>query len=71
MVEKLLFLRKSAQPDIQTKIEFLTTRVKNPEGDYWKKLRRVLISLDATIHNLKLLINENNLNIFHWWVDAS
>ena len=40
------------------------------EGD-WKNLRRVLRYLDATINSVKLHLNKNDLNVVHWWVDAS
>jgi hypothetical protein len=35
---KLLFLCKRAGPDIQTAIVFLSTRVKSPDKDDYKKL---------------------------------
>ena len=38
LVAKLLFLSKSARPDINPTISFLMTRVKNPDEDDWKKL---------------------------------
>ena len=43
----------------------------NSYKDDWKKLLRVLRYLDATINSLKLYISMNNLNVVHWWVDAS
>ena len=50
---------------------FLKTRAINPDEVDCKKLRRVLRYLDATINSVKLHLNANDLNIFHWWVDAS
>ena len=41
---KGLFLCKRARPDIQTTIEFLTTRVQKPDVDGWKKLRKLLFT---------------------------
>jgi hypothetical protein len=38
MTAKLLFLCKCACPDIQTAVAFLTTRVKPPDKDDYKKL---------------------------------
>ena len=38
LVAKLLFLSKRARPDIQPEITFLTTRVRNPDEDDFKKL---------------------------------
>jgi len=34
---KLLFLCKRARPDIHTAVAFLSTRVKNPDTDDYKK----------------------------------
>jgi hypothetical protein len=41
-VAKLLFLCKSARPDIQMAIAFLCTRVKQPDNNNIKKLGRVM-----------------------------
>ena len=68
---KILFLSKRARPDIQPKFAFLTTRVRNTDEDNCKKLQRVLSYLYNTINTVKLHLNANNLNVFHWWVDAS
>jgi hypothetical protein len=38
-VAKLLSLCKRARPDIQTAVAFLSTRVKGPDEDDYKKLR--------------------------------
>ena len=59
LVAKRLFLSKRAGPDIQPIIAFLTTRVRNPDEDDWKKLRRLSSYLDATIKNVKLHLNAN------------
>jgi hypothetical protein len=45
MAAKLLFLCKRARPDIQTLIAFLCTRVRNPDVDDCKKLKRVVCYL--------------------------
>ena len=71
LVAKLFFLSKRARPDIQPTIAFLTTRVINPDQDDWKKLRRVLIYLRVTINTVKLHLNTKDLNVVHWWLDAS
>jgi hypothetical protein len=41
-VAKLLLLCKRSRPDIQTAVAFLTTRVKEPDVDNYKKLSRVM-----------------------------
>ena len=46
---KLLFLAKRGRPDILLAVSFLTTRVKRPDMDDWKKMMRVLGYLKETI----------------------
>jgi len=48
-VAKLLFLCRRALPDLQTSMAFLSTRVKAPDSDDYKKLRRAVQYLCATI----------------------
>jgi len=69
-VAKLLFLCKRARPDIQTAVSFLCTRVKHPDTDDYKKLRRVLRYLRGTI-DLELTLEGDKTHIIKWWVDAS
>ena len=71
LVANLLYLIKRAQPYIQPTIMFLTMRVINPDEGDWKKLRRVLSYLNATINSMKLHLNPNDLNVVHWWVEPS
>jgi len=47
-IAKLLFLCKWARPDLQTAVAFLSTRVKAPDNDDYKKLRRAVQYLVAT-----------------------
>mmetsp|Transcript_35469 Transcript_35469/g.82305 ORF Transcript_35469/g.82305 Transcript_35469/m.82305 type:complete len:113 (+) Transcript_35469:4961-5299(+) len=61
-VAQLLYLSKQARPDIFVAVAFLTTRVKNPCEDDWKKLIRVLKYLKAT-KEIILTITPNNLNL--------
>ena len=42
VVAQLLFTRIQCRKDAQTEIAFLTTRVRKPEEDNWKKLRRMI-----------------------------
>ena len=51
-------------------ISFLTTRVRNPEKDDWKKPRRLLGYLKRTI-KLPLILRADRVNVLKWWVDAS
>ncbi len=69
-VAKLLFLCKRARPDVQTAVAFLTTRVKSPDVDDYKKLARVMKYLRGTL-NLTLTLEATNLDVVKWWVDGS
>eukprot|EP00957_Ditylum_brightwellii_P061859 4694314-Ditylum_brightwellii.AAC.1 len=67
---KPLFLCKQARQGIQTAITFLSTRVKEPDEDDWKKLKRVLLHLNGTI-DLITMMCADKLNVAKWWVDGS
>jgi hypothetical protein len=67
---KLLFLCKRARPDVQTAVAFLCTRVKAPDVDDYKKLRRVMCYLRAT-WTMPLTLEADETNIIKWWVDAA
>ena len=71
-VAKMLFLCKRARPDIQTEVEFLETRVKQPNEDDWKKLTRVAGYLKQT-KNLKLTLGtrDEGLKISKWYMDGA
>ncbi len=47
-VYQLLFAVNRARRDIQTAVSFLTTHVRDPDEDNWKKLVRVLKYLNGT-----------------------
>jgi Reverse transcriptase (RNA-dependent DNA polymerase) len=67
---KLLFLCKRARPDLQTAVSFLTTRVKEPDIDDYKKLSRVMKYLRGTM-DMPLTLEANDSSIIQWWIDAS
>jgi hypothetical protein len=71
MTAKLLFLGKRAHPDIQTAITFLTTRVKRPDKDDYKKLGRVIKYLRGSPEDLALTLEGDDAHVVKWWVDAS
>lgn len=48
LTAKVLFLSKRAQPDLQTAVSFLCTRVKVPNKYGWYKLRRLMMYIQAT-----------------------
>ena len=65
-----MFLSSRACQDIQTAVEFLTTRVKKPDEDDQGKFRRFLKYLNGTNY-MKLRLSVNNMSIIEWFVDAS
>ena len=61
-VAQLLFTGIRCRKDAQTAISFLTTRVRNPDEDDWKKLRRLLGYFKLTI-KLPLIIRSDRINV--------
>lgn len=70
MVAKSLFLRKRARPDLQLTGGFLSTRVRSPTEEDWKKLRRMVQYLRDT-STLGLTLEADNTHVVKWWVDAA
>ena len=60
-VAKLLWVYMWTRPENLSAISFLTSKVKAPDMDDWKKLKRVLAYLRQTI-NLPLRLKGNNIN---------
>jgi hypothetical protein len=67
---KLLFLCKRARPDVQTAVAFLTTRVKGPDTDDYKKLARVMKYPRGT-KEMGLTLEADDNQLVKWWIDAS
>ena len=53
-----------------TTIAFLTTRVKEPDKDDWKKLKRLILYLNGT-KDLVVTLSAENARILKWYIDAS
>jgi len=70
LVAKTLYATKRARPDTCTAIAFLTTRVRAPDKDDWKKLVHLMRYLRGT-RTLPLILSANGSGILKWWVDAS
>jgi hypothetical protein len=70
MVAKALFTCKCARPDIQLAVAFLSTRVRGPDEDDWKKLVQLLKYLNGT-KSLALRLTADKTSILKWYVDAS
>ena len=49
VVAKLLFIMKRSNPDIETAISFLMTRVTKSDEEDWKKLKQVLTFLKQNV----------------------
>ena len=70
LTAKCLYLSKRAQPDLQTAVLFLTTRVCKPVEDDYKKPGECLQYLRDN-NKIPLTLEINNSGILYWWVDAS
>jgi hypothetical protein len=70
LVAKTLDATKQARPDTCLAIAFLTTRVRAPDKDDWKKLVHLMRYVSGT-HTLPLILSANGTGILKWWVDAS
>ena len=69
-VAKLLFLCKQARPDLQTAVAFLSTQVKSPDEDDYKKLTQFMRYLHSTAR-LPLTLEEDNLQVIKWWINGA
>ena len=70
VVAKALHVSKQARPDISLAIELLTTQVRGPDKDDWRKLRHLVVYLQST-RKLPLLLGAGNTGVLYWYVDAS
>ena len=70
LVAKTLYATKRARPDTCTAIAFLTTRVRTPDTDDWRKLVHLMMYLRGT-RTLPLTLRADGSGILKWYVDAS
>jgi hypothetical protein len=70
LVAKALYLVKRARPDASVAIAFLTTRVRAPDVDDWKKLEHLVEYFRATL-DMPLILGGDNTGVLKWYVDAS
>ena len=68
--EKGPFACKRGRSDTQTAMEFLTTRVTEPDKDDWKKLSRSMSHLKDTVNSL-LTLEADILRLLRWLTDAA
>ena len=67
---KGLFVCVHARLDIQPTVAFLTTRIKHPDEDNWKKLNKMVKYLNGT-KDLVLTLSADSLGVCKWYIDAS
>ena len=67
---KGLFACKRARPDTATVISVLSTRVRNPTVNDWKKLVRYMKYVKKTWKDV-LTLSADDLHVVKWYVDAS
>jgi hypothetical protein len=70
LTAKMIYVAKRARPDISLAVAFLTTRVKGPDIDDWRKLRHVIEYLRVT-RDLPLILGADGSGVLSWYVDAS
>jgi hypothetical protein len=70
LVAKTLYISKRARPDLSTAIAFLTTRVKAPDVNDWRKLSHLMEYL--RVERLRpLVLSADGSGVLMWYVDAS
>ena len=69
IVAKALYVVKRARPDASVPIAFLTTRVRSPDVDDWRKLRHMIEYLRSTI-DMPLILGDETSGVLNWYVDA-
>ena len=70
IVAKALYLVKRARPDASVAIAFLTTRVRAPDVDDWRKLEHLVEYLRTTME-MPLILGADGTGVLNWYVDAS
>jgi len=70
VVAKLLWTSKRARPDIETAISSLCTRVKAPTVEDRGKLKHLLLFLNQTLDDRRI-IGADNLSELYTWIDAA
>jgi hypothetical protein len=67
---KGIYVNKKTRPDISLSIAFLTTRVKGPDIDDWRKLCHLVEYLRST-RGLPLILAADSTGVLSWYFDAS
>ncbi len=70
LVAKTLYVSKRARPDVSTATAFLTTRVRDPDINDWRKLSHLMEYL--RVDRLRpLILSTDGSGVLMWYVDAS
>jgi hypothetical protein len=70
LVAKTLYVSKRSRPDVSTAIAFLTTRVRAPDANDWRKLSHLMEYLRVDrLH--PLILSANGSGVLMWYVNAS
>ena len=64
IVAMMLYVTKRARPDTALSIAFLTTRVRGPDEDDWRKIEHLFQYLQRT-HELPHVLGANNTGVLH------
>jgi hypothetical protein len=67
---KALYLCQRLQPNLQTAVSFLSTQVKQPDINDWKKLSQLIKYIHGS-KDLHLTLEVDEFLSIRWWVDAS
>ena len=67
---KLIWIFNRGQLDCDTAISLLCKRIKHPDVEDWKKLKRLLCFMNHTINN-KIIIGGNYLQEMNTYIDSS
>ena len=62
---RTLFCGKRARPDLLPTVVFLCTRIKGPDVDDWKKLKRLMKFMQQTENDV-LTLSANDLRLVKW-----
>jgi hypothetical protein len=70
LVAKTLYVSKRARPDVSTAIAFLTTRVRAPDINDWRKLSHLMEYLRVN-RLCPLILSSDGSGVLMWYVNAS
>lgn len=71
VVAKGIFIGKQSRPDIMPTVSVLSSRVRCPSHDDYKKLRRLLNYIKRTLEEHLVIKIDEGFNMARWFVDAS